>query len=119
MNEKIVIRAEKILGKNLMTRAQAAQPELEKLFKQRMRCYKTFDAKVTEAISAQCADAKLIFEAIDRYRQNRLFPIHKDHLLALQLDVMVPNSLQNALETSNSDQLITFYRSRYKSLCRS
>lgn len=108
MNEKIVIRAEKILGKNLMARAQAAQPELEKLFQQRMRCYKTFDTKVTEAISAQCADAKLIFEAIDRYRQKRLFPIHKDHLLALQLDVMVPNSLQNALETSNSDQFITF-----------
>lgn len=108
MNEKIVIRAEKILGKNLMARAQAAQPELEKLFKQRMRCYKTFDAKVTEAISAQCADAKLIFEAIGRYRQKRAFPIHKDHLLALQLDVMVPNSLQNTLKTSNSDQLITF-----------
>ena len=102
MNEKIVIRAEKILGKNLMARAQNAQPELKKLFKQRMRCYKTFDAKVTEAISAQCADAKLIFEALGRYRQKRAFPIHRDHLLALQFDVIVPNSLQNALKTTNA-----------------
>ena len=95
---KIVIRAEKFSGKNLMARAQNAQPELKKLFKQRMRCYKTFDAKVTEAISAQCADAKLIFEAIGRYRQKEPFNPQGIIFLLLQFDVIVPNSLQNALK---------------------
>ena len=112
MSEKIVIRAEKILGKTLRDQALSEHPELDELFRKHTWQQRTFDKKVVETISSCHSNAKLIFDAIDKYREKRIFSIRKDHLLAFSLDIMVPISLQNTVRDANS----AFLRSIVSSL---
>lgn len=116
MNEKIVIRAEKILGTTLRDQTLSEHPELDELFRKHTWQQRTFDKKVVETISSCHSNAKLIFDAIGKYREKRIFSIRKDHLLAFSLDIMVPISLQNTVRGANSDDLISFIRSIVGSL---
>lgn len=116
MSEKIVIRAEKILGKTLRDQALLEHPELDELFRKHTWQQRTFDKKVVETISSCHSNAKLIFDAIGKYREKRVFSIRKDHLLAFSLDIMVPISLQNAVRDANFDDLMSFIRSILSSL---